>query len=391
MELLVAAVVLLPLLVLMICVLLKKKRHPECVENDSRVFAVLLGLDFLVIIAGLAVSGPSGSRLMFDLSISLVPAVIYVFRIFDEQSSRRLLFCSVAVLPSVGLLHILGAAGVVRMPTSASMVWASMLVVFILSFVVVVKTVRQVADMNLVMKQGTVWSYINICSDCVYMVSVSFSVSFALLFCDLLDSYDGYHLALVNLLLGYALCGLYFRKLRNSPFAVMLRHEKAVLESIKDSHLGLDDAAMSDDSSYRVVYERLIEYFEKEKPFLRSDLTINDLVKVIYSNKLYISRAISLCSGRNFRQFVNFYRVQYSCEIYRENPTLKIVELSQACGFNTVASFNMAFRLFMNQTPGEWCRKEKARISTIGVVREQLSEVIRENIPGTLRESVVGK
>ena len=108
MELLVAAVVLLPLLVLMICVLLKKKRHPECVENDSRVFAVLLGLDFLVIIAGLAVSGPSGSRLMFDLSISLVPAVIYVFRIFDEQSSRRLLFCSVAVLPSVGLLHILG-------------------------------------------------------------------------------------------------------------------------------------------------------------------------------------------------------------------------------------------------------------------------------------------
>jgi AraC-like DNA-binding protein len=105
-----------------------------------------------------------------------------------------------------------------------------------------------------------------------------------------------------------------------------------------------------------------VAYFESERPYLNGDLTINDLVKVLYSNKLYISKAISHFTGRNFCQFVNYYRVIYSVERFRDNPELKVLELSNLCGFNSMVSYTMAFRLFMGETPSEWCRKEKSRI-----------------------------
>ena len=113
---------------------------------------------------------------------------------------------------------------------------------------------------------------------------------------------------------------------------------------------------------FKDIYERVVEYFEREKPFLNGDLTINEVVSVVFTNKLYISRAISQYTGRNFCQFVNYHRVRYSIEKFRDNPDLKVLELSSLCGFNSIVSYAMAFRLFMGETPSEWCRKERSRI-----------------------------
>jgi transcriptional regulator GlxA family with amidase domain len=48
-------------------------------------------------------------------------------------------------------------------------------------------------------------------------------------------------------------------------------------------------------------------------------------------------------------------------QCFRENPDLKIYELATMSGFNSIVSYNMAFRLFMGENPSEWCRKEKTR------------------------------
>ena len=37
-------------------------------------------------------------------------------------------------------------------------------------------------------------------------------------------------------------------------------------------------------------------------------------------------------------------------------------ELAEMSGFNSVVSYNMAFRLFMNENPSDWCRKERQKI-----------------------------
>jgi YesN/AraC family two-component response regulator len=149
----------------------------------------------------------------------------------------------------------------------------------------------------------------------------------------------------------------------DSSFVIMHDHERVIVESMRISHM--ESHASSNpkvDSQYKDLYERIEAYFEMAKPYLDGSLTINDIVKVVYSNKVYISKAICHYTGRNFRQFVNYYRVMYSMDHFRANPELKVSELAERCGFNTVVSYTMAFRLFMNETPSEWCRKERAKI-----------------------------
>ena len=119
-------------------------------------------------------------------------------------------------------------------------------------------------------------------------------------------------------------------------------------------------------SGNKEIFDRVVDYFESDLPYLRGNLVIEDLVKVVYANKLYISRAIGRCAGRNFCQFVNYYRVRHSVDVFRQNPDLKVIELAGQCGFNSVVSFTMAFKLYMNENPSDWIRKERSRMIKFG-------------------------
>jgi AraC-like DNA-binding protein len=52
----------------------------------------------------------------------------------------------------------------------------------------------------------------------------------------------------------------------------------------------------------------------------------------------------------------------YSMALFRENLELKVSDLAEHSGFNNMVSYTMAFRLFMDETPSDWCRKERSRI-----------------------------
>ena len=96
---------------------------------------------------------------------------------------------------------------------------------------------------------------------------------------------------------------------------------------------------------------------ESHKPYLNPALSLEDLAKDIGTNKVYLSRTINVVSGSNFCQFVNYYRVQYAKELMRENKERKMIEVAMASGFNSVVTFNMAFKINENLTPSEWLRE----------------------------------
>ena len=149
----------------------------------------------------------------------------------------------------------------------------------------------------------------------------------------------------------------------DSVLVLFRRHERRIVESMRISPVESSASGTTEDNVYKELFERIQEYFDEEKPFLNGNLTINDIVAKVFSNKVYISRAIVQCTGRNFCQYVNYHRIMYAMECFRKNTELKISELWPLCGFNTIVSFNMAFRLFMDENPSEWCRKEKIRLS----------------------------
>ncbi len=167
-------------------------------------------------------------------------------------------------------------------------------------------------------------------------------------------------MAFAFILAALELTALAVRLFQGHLMVIRHRHERNILESLKVSQAEVSNGVKPD--TYRDLYDRIVEYFEKEEPFLNSNLTINDVVKVVFSNKSYISKVISMFTGRNFRQFVNYYRIAYAVRQFRKNPNLNVSQLSSMSGFNSAVSFNMVFRHFMAENPSEWCRKERAKI-----------------------------
>lgn len=117
------------------------------------------------------------------------------------------------------------------------------------------------------------------------------------------------------------------------------------------------NARASQNSSMKELYERITDLFDKEMPYLDGDLTVSHVARSLYTNKAYISRAVNEFTGKNFCQYVNHYRIMHAVKLFRENPYLRVSELAEMSGFHTQVSFNMAFRLVMEESPGEWCRK----------------------------------
>ena len=106
----------------------------------------------------------------------------------------------------------------------------------------------------------------------------------------------------------------------------------------------------------KALYERCCSYMESKRPFLVESLTLGDLANAMFTNTLYLSRTINACSGKNFRRYVNDYRVEYAMMIFRKNTSLKVSQLSTMSGFHTVVTFNMAFKLVKGVAPSVWCQ-----------------------------------
>ena len=106
----------------------------------------------------------------------------------------------------------------------------------------------------------------------------------------------------------------------------------------------------------RELFKRCCAYMETKRPFLVESLTLGDLANAMFTNTFYLSRTINGCSGKNFRRFVNDYRVDYAMKIFRKNTSLKVAQLSVMSGFHNIVTFNMAFKLVKGVSPSVWCQ-----------------------------------
>lgn len=116
----------------------------------------------------------------------------------------------------------------------------------------------------------------------------------------------------------------------------------------------LNDKLRGDD-----LYERLITYFNQKKPYLRQNLKIKEVALYLYSNKTYLSRIINDKHNLNFNQFVNYYRIEEVKRLFMEDSSLNIQELCTRSGFGSMATFSIAFRYYLGNTPADWCKEQK--------------------------------
>ncbi|WP_207496966.1 helix-turn-helix domain-containing protein [Aridibaculum aurantiacum] len=95
------------------------------------------------------------------------------------------------------------------------------------------------------------------------------------------------------------------------------------------------------------------ELVQKEALYLDSNLTLAILSKRLKSSSQKLSMAINIRSGSNFNEYVNRYRIAHA-EGLLKDPALanmSIAAIAYECGFNSLSSFNTAFKKINGRTP----------------------------------------
>jgi len=142
---------------------------------------------------------------------------------------------------------------------------------------------------------------------------------------------------------------------------LLLRRKEADLQTALDEralpaeNMPLASPEMTAIDQY--LYDRCCRYMTEHKPFLVDSFTLQDLANAVYTNKAYLSRTINRYSGRNFRQYVNYYRVMYAMELFRDNMSLKVTQLALLSGFHSSTSFFQSFSRVMGEPPSHWCAR----------------------------------
>ena len=221
----------------------------------------------------------------------------------------------------------------------------------------------RISDIKFVLKTGAAWNSVCLVTDVIYIVIFQLYTAVYFLMVFNFPTVSSWIYALYSLAVISLQYAMVVRINSSSLFVFWEEQVRRFIESMRLTHSDLTMESPGVDVLYKNIYDRVIEYFDSHRPYLNSELTINDIVNALYTNKLYISKAISMHTGRNFCQFVNYYRVTYAVELFRKDTTLKIVDVAARSGFNSSVSFSMAFRLYIGEKPSDWFRRERVRLS----------------------------
>ena len=97
----------------------------------------------------------------------------------------------------------------------------------------------------------------------------------------------------------------------------------------------------------------LARLFTTEKVFLDPRLTLPALAEKLATTPHEVSRLINERGSENFASYVNRHRVAEAQRLLEETEA-RITEVAFAAGFNSVSTFNAAFRRVTGHTPSEY-------------------------------------
>ena len=99
----------------------------------------------------------------------------------------------------------------------------------------------------------------------------------------------------------------------------------------------------------------LEKYMSEEKPYLYSNLTVEQLARKMEVQPRELSRAINQGLGKNFFEFISRYRIEEAKrQLDDATNTNNILQIMYESGFNSKSVFNTAFKKATGKTPSQY-------------------------------------
>ena len=104
------------------------------------------------------------------------------------------------------------------------------------------------------------------------------------------------------------------------------------------------------------IYERAISLIESEGFFANPDISLKSLSSSLKVSTQTLSMVINSRSGKNFNSLINSYRIQQAIELFgsKNFEHMTLAAIAFEVGFNSISSFNTAFKKETGKTPQEY-------------------------------------
>lgn len=112
--------------------------------------------------------------------------------------------------------------------------------------------------------------------------------------------------------------------------------DKAIISKEENEKTALD----------RTLTERIVELVEKDKIFLQPDLKLEDLARMMSTNRTYIYQAINQQMGITFNEFINRQRIAHAEQLIAKNPNLSVNDIAIQSGFASLSSFYRNYKKY---------------------------------------------
>lgn len=109
---------------------------------------------------------------------------------------------------------------------------------------------------------------------------------------------------------------------------------------------------------YVHIYNKVKESLEVQHLFLRPDISLKLLSRIIGTNTVYLSKAVNEGYGYSFSTMISKYRVRYLVDRALKEHR-KIEDLSAECAFWSRSTLYEVFRQLTGTTPSKYLEQKK--------------------------------
>ena len=95
-----------------------------------------------------------------------------------------------------------------------------------------------------------------------------------------------------------------------------------------------------------IIYEKLETMMNEQQTYLRNDLLLNDVAKMLGTNRTYLLQALNSCAHMTFKEYVNRKRIAYAEQLLAKNPSTPKTEIATLSGYNSMSSFYRNYGLY---------------------------------------------
>jgi AraC-like DNA-binding protein len=164
-----------------------------------------------------------------------------------------------------------------------------------------------------------------------------------------------------RMLLGNTLTTLFiyiFLYLGNSYAYLFVSPSRSRFKNLSESFNPQACRQNIDNEEMGSIFKNLNEFMNKEKPFVKGQLTLKELSEMTGIPSISISQSINNLTGKSVIDYINTFRVNLLKE-YLANPknkNYKILALAEECGFTSKTTLIRIFRQHTGMTPGEFLK-----------------------------------